>query len=166
MKKVEESSNKSAYLYAIRLLAKRDYSIHKLTKKLKEREYDSDHVNEAIKEVVKLGYINEELYCEARVKTFMLKGLHPSFIQMKLYEEGLSVEEAMILQVFSEYSMTIHDQVQELLIKKLPKDGSYKGLDYETQLKTKLKAFRYASSKGHEESLIQDIFDQIISIDQ
>jgi regulatory protein len=166
MKKVEESSQKSAYLYAIKLLAKRDYSVHKLTKKLKERGYDQEHIDESIQEVLDLGYLKEELYIEARIKGFMHKGLHPSFIIMKLREEALTVDEDTILQVFSEYPITINDQVQKLIIKKLPRDGSYNELDYESKQKIKQRAFRYALSKGHKYSIVQNIFTEVISIDQ
>ena len=166
MKKVEESSQKSAYLYAIKLLAKRDYSVYKLSKKLKERGYDKEHLDDAINEVIELGYLKEELYTEARIKGLMHKGLHPNFIQIKLREECLTVEIDFILEVFSQYPLTVDEQLDKLLSKKLPRSTPYEDLCYEEKQKIKQRAYRYAMSKGHGYSSIQSRFSEVISPDQ
>jgi SOS response regulatory protein OraA/RecX len=166
MKKVEESSQKSAYLYAIKLLAKRDYSIYKLSKKLKERGYDKEHLEDAIQEVIDLGYLKEEFYIEARIKGFMHKGLHPNFIQMKLKEEFLQVEVDHIFDIFSQYPMTICEQLERLIVKKLPRNTRYSELCFEEKQKIKQRAFRYAISKGHQYSKIQEIFQEVTTSDQ
>ncbi|WP_127715181.1 regulatory protein RecX [Halobacteriovorax sp. HLS] len=166
MKKVEESSQKSAYLYCIRLLAKRDYSIYKITKKLKERGYDGEHIEQAIQEVIDLGYLKEENYIEARVKGLMHKGLHPSFIQIKLQEEKIRVDVDYILDIFSQYPMSTCEQVDKLIKKKLPREIDFNHQDYETKQKIKQRVFRYLMSKGHSYSKIQSQFEIIISSNQ
>ena len=166
MKEFKESSQKSAYLYAIKLLAKRDYSIYKLTNKLKERNYESDHISASINKIVDLGFLKEDLYIEARIISLMLKGLHPSYIQLKLAEEELSVSEENILEVFSQYPLTIKEQVQSLLTKKLPRDGAYKQLDNESKEKVKQRAYRHAISKGHDFSEVEIIFTELVSDNQ
>ncbi|OUR93087.1 hypothetical protein A9Q84_21525 [Halobacteriovorax marinus] len=166
MKINEESSEKSAYLYAIRLLAKQDYSNYKITKKLKDRGYESIHISATIDKIIDLGYLREENYSIARIQAYMHKGLHPEFIQMKLKQEFVEVELSLIHEVFSEYSITSDHQLGKIIVKKSLDKESYNLLAYEAQQKMKQKVFRYAQSKGHQFDDIQRIFSKVLNNSQ
>jgi len=148
VKKVQESTSHAAYLYAVRLLSKKDYSQIKITQKLKDRGYDSDHVESAINQIIQLGYLREDNYIEGRIKSFMLKGWSKEHIQQKLKQESLDVPYEEIEKVFEEYEYSEESQILFLIKKKIPFNKSF--LEDEDKLqKTKNKILNYLISKGH-----------------
>jgi regulatory protein len=147
-KKVKESTAHSAYLYAIRLLAKRDYSQIKLTKKLKDRGYEKEHYSQAIEEVLELGYLREDNYIESRIKGFMYKGWSPTHIQQKLRQEQLEVHLDTIREVFKENHQSTDQQIQYLINKKVPLNKSFLE-DKDAFYKLKTKILTFVVSKGH-----------------
>lgn len=166
MKNNEESSEKSAYLYAVKLLAKQDYSKYKITKKLESRGYDSSHIEQTIDKIVELGYLREENYSISRIQAHMNKGFHPDYIQKKLKEEFVEVELTLIKEVFHEYSMTTDKQIEKLFFRKNLNRSEYLGYELEKRSKFEQKLFRYALSKGHQFEDIQKIFSEIIHSSQ
>ena len=69
----EKENTHTAYMDAIKLLAKKDYSEYKLRKKLKEKLHDSESIDEAIQEVTEKKYLREDYYIEARIRGLMRK---------------------------------------------------------------------------------------------
>ncbi len=162
MKDQELSPQKAAYLYAIKLLTKRDYSKHKLQLKLKTRGYDEEHIQDAVDEIIEKGYLKEETYTTARVKGLIHKGLHPSFIQTKLEEEHIQITIEEINEVFKEYKVTTRDQILTLLSKKMRSIDFEKDQERMDQLRFKL--IRYILTKGHDLEEIKFLFDELISL--
>jgi len=138
----------SAYLYAIGLLARRDYSEVKLRQKLRSRKYLIDEIDEALFSVKDKGYLKEENYIEARIKGFMHKNCSPFYIQAKLSEESLDVSLSTIYTIFEEYGVTPEKQIDILISKKLP-TKSLDNLDYDEYDKIRTKVIRYILGKGH-----------------
>jgi regulatory protein len=54
----------SCYDQACRFLGFRDHSAHELAGKLRQREYTEEEIADALVELTKLGYINDQRYCE------------------------------------------------------------------------------------------------------
>jgi regulatory protein len=135
-------SNK-AYLYLVKIISGRDYSEHKLREKLREKKYPADEIDTAINEIKARGFLREEVYAEARVKSFMEKGYSPDYIRQRLTEEHLTVTDEEIEAVFTEYRLTPEDQIARLIRKKIQGKTEF---DYAGENKI----LRYLLSKGHD----------------
>lgn len=136
---------RSAYQHAIKLLSKKDYSIHKMTQKLEEKAYPQEEIESTIHELLEKKYLREDLYAEARVKGLMRKGYSPDYIQSRLNEENVQLSLDTIYDIFQEYSLTEEDQIKDLVRKKLilsPIEGK---IDFNK----KVKILRFLASKGH-----------------
>ncbi len=149
-------SNSKAYFYLVKILSARDYSEHKLREKLKERNYPANEIDEVIGEIKSKGYLKENLYAEARIKGFMQKGYPPNYIRQKLEQEHLNVSEEAISDVFSEYKVSVDEQIDRLVRKKMPKSES---LDFDDESKI----LRYLISKGHDYGESKKIMKRIIN---
>ncbi len=147
-------SNK-AYLYLIKLISFRDYSEHKLREKLREKKYPANEIDSAINEIKTKGYLKEELYTEARVKGFMNKGYSPNYIRQKLAQEHLTVTEEEIEDIFSEYHVSVEEQIDRLARKKMHGKTEF---DYEGQSKI----LRFLLSKGHDFGTSKKVLKSII----
>lgn len=134
--------NKECYLKAIRILTRKDYSIHKLTKKLLDLNFSNDDVSLVINTLVDERFLREDQYIESRVKGFMHKYCSPTFIQQKLSEENCKIEISSIIEIFEEYNYSTSYQIDYLIDKKL---RSIKNVDNNTYPKI----MRFLLSKGH-----------------
>lgn len=85
-----EEQARLAYAASIRLLARRDHSIHELTQKLRQREHSQAAIDNAVEELLDLNYLNETRYAELYAEQRMNKGFGPLSIQAKLRERGIA----------------------------------------------------------------------------
>jgi len=149
-------TSKKAYSYLIKILSSRDFSEHKLREKLRNRNYSADEIDDAIAEVKAKNFLREDNYIEARIKAFMSKGYSPNYILQKLSQEHLNSDLELIHQIFSEHKISIHDQIDRLIRKKMT---ALLNIDYEDETRI----LRYLLSKGHEYSDSKRIMKSIIS---
>jgi regulatory protein len=146
-----------AYLHAIRLLTKRNYSKAKLIQKLKQKEYTPTEIEEAVSEVIAKRYLKEDEYIESRIKNFMRRGDSPARIQQKLSGEGCHAELETVLSIFKEYEFTSNDQLGQLIEKKLrstPKDL--------VDFPKKQKILQFLASRGHSREAAQSALEQYL----
>ncbi len=147
-----------AYSYTIRILSKRDYSIHKLSQKLKERGFDQVTIDTVIDELVVKKFVNEENYAESKIKGWMQKGHSQDLISQKLELENIYVDDIFIQSVFDEYKISEDSQLKQLVEKKCRSIKSKEMLDFNF----KKKLIRYLMSKGHSFDLAQQAIDSYI----
>lgn len=145
---IKEPSPEKAYLYAIRLLAKRDYSVPKMLKKLRDKGFDEEQSQFALKEVLDKNYLREEEYIKQKTKGWMYKGYPPSVIAMRFRQEDLKVDIETIQEIFEESSISTADQIQWLAEKK--KAGPELFETGEANSKKKQKVLAYIVGKGHQ----------------
>jgi len=138
-------TNKKCYLLAIKMLAKKDYSRHKLSKKLIDRKFEKAIVNEVIDYLVEEKYLKEEYYIEARIKGFMYKNYSPDYIQQKLNQEFCYPEMEQITTIFREYNYDSEFQIKDLIRKKL----NLMTVEKDNAQKSREKLIRFVLSKGH-----------------
>lgn len=139
-------SSKNAYSYLVKLLSTRDYSEHKLREKLYQRNYPANEIDEAINEIKARNFLREDNYIEARVKAFMNKGYSPDYIRQKLEQERLTVTDKDIEDIFSEHKISVEEQIDRLVRKKL--NGRVE-IDFDEETKI----LRYVLGKGHDFSI-------------
>ena len=132
-----------AYSYIVKLLSSRDYSEYKLREKLEDKKFIDSEIDDALNEIKNRGYLKENVYNEARIRSLMNKNYSPGYILQKLNQEHLDTNLEEIVEIFNENQVSTQDQI-ELLIKK--KIHGNTELNYEGQNKI----LRYLLSKGHD----------------
>lgn len=138
---------KRCYQYAIKLIARKDYSRHKLKKKLLDKEFQGQLIDELIDLLIEEKYLREDYYKEARIKGMINKGYHPSYIHQKMYQEHCPVTDQEIEDVLSECSVNEETLLNELIKKKYRIMDTLDGGKSDQQKREKI--LRFVASKGH-----------------
>ncbi len=139
-------TNQKAYNYAIRLLARRDYSTFKMRKKLIEQKFSPEEIDETIERLIDMNYLREAEYKRMRIKQLLVKGYANSYIIPKLVQEELYCSDEEIDELREEQSFSESEQIQKHIHKKL----RYKEIpdDFESKMKLQNKVLNFLRSKG------------------
>jgi SOS response regulatory protein OraA/RecX len=137
---------KSCYKHAIKLLAHKDYSRHKLTTKLIEKDYPEILVDELVELLVEEKYLREDYYKEARIKGLLNKGYHPRYITQKMLQEQCPVTDEEIGTILGDYQLSDYKMLRELIEKKL---RIIEAIGQTNAEKKWDKVMRFVISKGH-----------------
>ncbi len=78
--------------YALRLLSKKEYFSSELRKKLLQKGFPEEEVEETIQYLIEKGYINDEALKKRYIERYLEKGKSISYIKNKLYQKGISVD--------------------------------------------------------------------------
>ena len=148
-------STKEAFSYIVKLLSAREYSEHKLREKLRTKKFPANEIEEALVEIKAKGYLREEVYTEARVRSFMNKAYSVDYIRQKMAQERLTISEEQIQEIFEENDMSEESQIERLVRKKI---GTKTNLDFDQQGKV----LRYLISKGHDFSTSKKVLKNVI----
>ncbi|MBT3981279.1 MAG: regulatory protein RecX [Bacteriovoracaceae bacterium] len=105
--------------YSVQLLSKRDYSRKKLKKKLLDKEFDSQEIEETLDKLIELNYLQEDQFTDARVRGLNSKGYGPRFISQKLKEDGIEIDEHQIEALLNEQDLYVESTFELALQKKL-----------------------------------------------
>jgi regulatory protein len=70
----EPSSPERAYLYALRLLTARDYTVARLREKLHGREFDESDIETALMRMVSEGWVDDRRYAERFAESALASG--------------------------------------------------------------------------------------------
>lgn len=145
-KKVQESSSHGAYLHALKLLSRTEYSKTKLTSKLKEKGFDPLHIEAAIIELIEKKYLCDDRYSDVRAKQLMQKGYSISYIHKALSHEGLHLDYDQLFEIQDQLGLSEADNLHKALMKKRP-DLSWVGRSSEA-MKNRNRAIKAAITKG------------------
>jgi len=108
-----------AYQYALRLLAGQDYSVFKLTKKLRQKGFADAEIQDALAQVEQKGYLRPQAYLRHRILQLARKGEAAALIQKQLDFEHLPTSLAAIEEVLRDEGISADQQILALLQKKL-----------------------------------------------
>lgn len=139
--------SKDAYNYAIFLLSKRDYSIHKIKLKLRSKQYEEEEILQAIDKLIQQNYLREEEYKRMRIKSLLIRGYSNSYIANKLEQEYLNSNDIEINTVRSEQEISTGNTISSLVQKKLR--GKVIPQEFDAKMKLKNKILSFLASKGH-----------------
>ena len=153
-----DSSFKKGFDYAIRILSLRDYSIHKMKQKLKERQCSPEDIEAVIEKLLEFNYLREEEYTRQRMKQLIVKGYANRTIMQKLTHEHLKADESEIEKIRNEQDLTSESQLSYLIEKKL----RYKEIptEFEAKMKLKQKVMRFCISKGFDYSQVNQAMSE------
>jgi len=143
----QESTNHKTFNYSIRLLAKKDYSIHKIKLKLASRNFNEEHINETVQRLIELKYLNEEEYTISRIKQFLEKGFTNDFIIQKMEQEFLYSTDENINTIREECGLSTTTQLSDLIKKRLYNKQILN--DFEKDIKLKNKTISFLATKGY-----------------
>jgi SOS response regulatory protein OraA/RecX len=163
---VDDADVRRIYNYCVHLLARQDYSEHKLRQKLRSKPQNLPHsIDEAIKKINENGLLREEAYRRLFIRKWMIKGESEEKIRKRGGMEKLSFEDHEFKLCSEELGFRDEDSLEKLLAKKLRSKDIPLGLVEKSKLRDKV--LRFLISKGHsfEESkrAINRHFDQISS---
>lgn len=148
----------ASYLYSLRLLAKRDYSIYKLRNKLLDKNFDPEEVEETIDYLLEVNYLREDEYKRIRVKQLLTKRYSNNYIIQKCDQEHIQVNHSFIDEIRSEYQLLPIEQINYLIEKKLRniKPEELK----ENYIKIKKRLFNFLTSKGHKYNIFAPLVEE------
>ncbi len=149
----EKNTYKKAFDYSIRLLSLRDYSIHKMKQKLRERKFEADDITTVIEKLLDYNYIREEEFTRIRIKQLIVKGYANKYILQKIQYEKLEATDSDIDEIRDAQDLSSASQMNYLIEKKL----RYKEIptEFEDIMKLKNKITYFLVSKGYQYSEIQ-----------
>lgn len=75
---------------ALRLLARREHSVHELTGKLLIRQFNQDLVDEVVQQLQAEGLVSDARFAEAYVHARYNRGFGPARIRRELQERGIA----------------------------------------------------------------------------
>lgn len=116
-----------------------------MRQKLLDRDFERETVEDVMREIIEKKYLREDLYIEARIKGFILKGFNPSAISYKLSQEKCYVSQEDIMAIYEQVESNPDDQLFELILKKVRIDYDF----VSDKEKLRQKTLRYVASRGH-----------------
>lgn len=136
--------DKEIYLHSIKLLSKKDYSIHKLTQKLLLKGHNECDIDEVIDVLIEKRFLNEKNYTKNRMQSLVLKFYSDNFIAQKLESEKLEFDLNVLEEIRYEEKLTQRAAIAKLFEKKL---RILSKVEFDQKNKQKLISFMF--SKGY-----------------
>ncbi|TSB45200.1 recombination regulator RecX [Alkalicoccobacillus porphyridii] len=152
---IEEDEKKKTLQLSFHYLSYRMRTIHEMQTYLEKKERDPAHIEAAIKQLQKLGYLNDHEFASAYVKsksTSQIKG--PLKLKQELQQKG--VGQAVTEQAVEEF----HEEDEKTLIQKwVDKQAKKAAKDSHSAHKRKL--YTQLKAKGFSSALIQSVLEEM-----
>ena len=147
----------SLLTYCYRILAKKDYSLSEITRKMNLKGYDESIVQQALIQLQELGYINDERLARNIYDSFV-SNRGTIWIKQKLMQRGVPNEIITTLLSADE-----NEQSNSGLIKKLLQKFSRQDITDPSDQKMKQKIVRFIIARGYSNAfgLYQEIQEQL-----
>lgn len=155
---MDTNNNKKCLLYCYKILARKDYSVYSLKKKLKLKKFEDNEIIESINKIISDGFLNDEKYARYKIKQQLLKGNSASSVKEALAFEKINIDTEFINETITQFSLnptdTLKTHVQKrfkLYLKKYPED----------KLKREQKILSHFFQKGHSIELIKKMINEV-----
>ena len=147
--KKPNSSSKSAYNAALRILTRRDHSRYELVRKLKQRGFSSEDISHAVTACEKYDYIDDERTAKVYIRQLKRKGYGKKRIQLELKKKGLKGDR--ILNILDERVSETEEceGAQRILTKNVKRFEREKDLQ-----KRRDKIYRFLHTRGFSREVI------------
>ena len=145
------SSSKSAFNSALRILTRRDHSRYELVLKLKQRGFSSNDIDHAVSTCEEYDYINDERTAAVYIRQLKRKGYGKKRIQLELKKKGLRGDR--ILKILDENVSETNEResAERMLTKNL------KRFEREADLqKRRQKIYRFLQARGFSREVITE----------
>lgn len=142
---------KTALQIAVSLLARRDYSTHKLSLKLQAKDYPKQEITSALDKCKSHGWLDDQKYCKLRICACLRKGYGSCKILHLLKQDGIDANLATKTLEFQVESLSIDWQIlaQDVLAKKYTISLNQQNYpDFNNYRKEQAKRARFLQSRG------------------
>ncbi|MDI3540840.1 MAG: regulatory protein [Thermosediminibacterales bacterium] len=144
-----------AFLYAVNLLAFRDYTEREICEKLIKKGYDESIVKQVVKDLIQKGYIDDNRYAEQWVKNkAKSKGIGAAKIKYELSRKGIPYD---LIEEKLEESKDF-DELEIAMGVAYKKIKSYKNMEKD---RIKAKLGRFLERKGFSYNVINKVIDNL-----
>jgi regulatory protein len=99
-----DTGTRSARQQALIRLNVREYAAGEMSSYLRRKKYDVAEINEAVKQLVEEGLINDDRYSKIIARHSANRGKGPGYIQAKLRQKGVKLSSTEAKTLFSENS--------------------------------------------------------------
>jgi regulatory protein len=148
-----ENLAKDCYSYAIRLLARREYSQQELRSKLTEKQCSS--VEPLLERLLAQGFQSDERFTESFIRYRIGKGQGINKIRYELQLRGIDaiLFQPLLNQVEQELGIDWIEQAKQQRAKRF-------GSELPTDFKVKMKQSRFLQGRGFDHQTIQAVFEK------
>ena len=147
-------SSRQCFQKALKLLARRDYSIKDLEDKLKSSGFLPSQVEEAVSKCKGLNYLNDDRFSEEFILQYRRKGFGPLHIKQKLKSKGLNID-IITESLAKNYCRSEElDACKCVLAKKLRVTS-----DHIMGSKKKASLFRFLMGRGFHADVVRQVLD-------
>ena len=108
--------NKSILHTSIDLLSRREHSIQEMQMKLKQREHQSDEIDEVIDYLIANDYLSEQRFAESMYRMRANKGFGKRYIENELMQKG--IHSSLVREAAETLEIDWYEQVQAVYDKK------------------------------------------------
>lgn len=140
----------TALNYLLYLLSKRDYSKQELRRKLSQKEYTDEEIEQAIEKAQAHNWQSDERFCSAFIRYRSLQGIGPRRLKQELRLKG--IEDWLISQELENAEIDWFKLAEQVFEKKTPTHWD---------IKAKQKMWRFMLSRGFN----NDHFSHLMDID-
>ena len=140
---------RSIRVVAMDLLARREHSAYELTQKLHKREFDSEAIEAALKQLQQENLQSDSRFLESMVNYRINAGFGPFKIKYELRQKGISAE--LVEDYLSALTIEWHELMLQQRIKKFGQDIPH---DY----KEKMKQARFLQNRGFSPESVMRLF--------
>ena len=147
----------TVYNKALNLLSRQDYSIYKLSSKLKSSGYDHEEIASTIDRLQELKLLNDDEYAKRRIKSYIQRGQGIKLISLNLEKEEIQVSEQFVQEIYQALQIDTYQQVQDLIKNKCRYMKIYTETSQDDIYNQQQKLLRHLTSKGHDFDLCQQL---------
>lgn len=148
-KKGNKLKQQTARCVALNYLAKREYTVFGLRKRLLQKGFSLHSIQTALSLLVQEGLLNDERFCEAFITGRVRKNYGPIRIAAELRQHGINEE--MIISEIKKYEAIWLDCIKKIQKKKFPFPSK--------NLKEKLRRITFLQYRGFKLEQIKEFFE-------
>ena len=146
------SSSKSVLNSALRILTRRDHSRYELVRKLKQRGFSIEDIDDAVADCERLDYINDERTVKVYIRQLKRKGYGKKRIQLELNKKGLKGDRILGILDQNVSEADEREGAARILNKNIKRFEREKD-----RLKRRDKIYRFLHARGFAQSVISHI---------
>ena len=146
-----DPSRKRALNAALRILTRRDHSRYELVRKLKQRGFSKEDIDDAVSSCEKFDYVNDERTTKVYIRQLKRKGYGKKRVQLELSKKGLKGDR---IQGILDQSVSETDEREGAA--RILKKNSKRFEREKDSLKRRDKIYRFLHARGFSQGVIAE----------
>jgi regulatory protein len=146
-----DPSRKRALNTALRILTRRDHSRYELVRKLKQRGFSKEDIDDAVSSCEKFDYVNDERTTKVYIRQLKRKGYGKKRVQLELSKKGLKGDR---IQGILDQSVSETDEREGAA--RILKKNSKRFEREKDSLKRRDKIYRFLHARGFSQGVIAE----------